>query len=82
MEANRKVLCFAQAGDRPAVITADCDFEELAAKVDQAGRALIALGIGIGTSSVIARSVGAGGTSEVQRLGTHAMLLVFFSMAV
>ena len=42
----------------------------------------IALGIGIGTSSVIARSVGAGGTSEVQRLGTHAMLLVFFSMAV
>ena len=42
----------------------------------------IALGIGIGTSSVIARSVGAGGTSEMQRLGTHAMLLVFFSMAV
>jgi putative MATE family efflux protein len=42
----------------------------------------IALGIGIGTSSVIARSVGAGGTSEVRRLGTHAMLLVFFSMAV
>ena len=42
----------------------------------------IALGIGIGTSSVIARSVGAGGTAEVQRLGTHAMLLVFVSMAV
>lgn len=42
----------------------------------------IALGIGIGTSSVIARSVGAGGASEVQRLGTHAMLLVFASMAV
>ena len=42
----------------------------------------IALGIGIGTSSVIARSVGAGGTGEVQRLGTHAMLLVFVSMAV
>ncbi len=42
----------------------------------------IALGIGIGTSSVIARSVGGGGTSEVQRLGTHAMLLVFFSMTL
>ena len=42
----------------------------------------IALGIGIGTSSVIARSVGAGGTGEVQRLGTHAMMLVFVSMAV
>lgn len=42
----------------------------------------IALGIGIGTSSVIARSVGAGNTGEVQRLGTHAMLLVFCSMAV
>jgi putative MATE family efflux protein len=42
----------------------------------------IALGIGIGTSSVIARSVGARVSSEVQRLGTHAMLLVFLSMAV
>jgi len=41
----------------------------------------IALGIGIGTSSVIARSVGAGASDDVQRLGTHAMLLVFCSMA-
>ncbi len=42
----------------------------------------IALGIGIGTSSVIARSVGAGASGDVRRLGTHAMLLVFFSMSV
>ena len=42
----------------------------------------IALGIGIGTSSVIARSVGAGATGDVQRLRIHAMLLVFISMAV
>ena len=42
----------------------------------------IALGIGIGTSSVIARSVGAGSSNEVQRLATHAILLVFISMSV
>jgi putative MATE family efflux protein len=41
----------------------------------------IALGIGIGTSSVIARSVGSGKRVEVQRLGTHALLLVAASMA-
>lgn len=42
----------------------------------------IALGIGIGTSSVIARSVGAGSTDEVKRLGTHAILLVIVTMTV
>jgi len=36
----------------------------------------IALGIGIGTSSVIARSVGSGEREEVKRLGSHALLLV------
>ncbi len=36
----------------------------------------IALGIGIGTSSVIARSVGSGEREEVRRLGSHALLLV------
>lgn len=36
----------------------------------------IALGISIGTSSVIARTVGAGDQSEVSRLGTHALILV------
>jgi putative MATE family efflux protein len=41
----------------------------------------IALGIGIGTSSVIARSVGARASDDVQRLSTHAILLVFCSMA-
>jgi putative MATE family efflux protein len=42
----------------------------------------IALGIGIGTSSVIARSVGAGERVEVRRLGTHSLMLVAGSMAV
>ena len=42
----------------------------------------IALGIGIGTSSVIARSVGAGASEEVRRLGTHAIVLVILSMSV
>lgn len=42
----------------------------------------VALGIGIGTSSVIARSVGSGQRTEVQRLGTHSLLLVAVSMAV
>lgn len=42
----------------------------------------IALGIGIGTSSVIARNVGSGRREEVRRLGTHALMLVAGSMAV
>lgn len=42
----------------------------------------IALGIGIGTSSVIARNVGSGQRTEVQRLGTHALLLVAGAMAI
>ena len=40
----------------------------------------IALGIGIGTSSVIARNVGSGAREEVKRLGTHALLLVAGAM--
>lgn len=36
----------------------------------------IALGVGIGTSSVIARSVGAGQLEDGRRLGTHSLLLV------
>lgn len=40
----------------------------------------IALGIGIGTSSVIARSVGSGESEEVRRLGTHSLLLVSGTM--
>ena len=35
----------------------------------------IALGISIGTSSLIARSVGSGDDADVHRLGTHALLL-------
>ncbi len=42
----------------------------------------IALGIGIGTSSVIARNVGSGERAEVQRLGTHSLLLVAGAMAI
>jgi putative MATE family efflux protein len=42
----------------------------------------IALGIGIGTSSVIARSIGAGSTDDVRRLATHAIVLVIASMSV
>lgn len=42
----------------------------------------IALGIGIGTSSVIARNVGSGERAEVQRLGTHSLLLVAAAMSV
>jgi putative MATE family efflux protein len=42
----------------------------------------LALGIGIGTSSVIARSVGAGTADDVRRLGTHAILLVIGAMSV
>ncbi|MDA1074281.1 MAG: MATE family efflux transporter [Proteobacteria bacterium] len=42
----------------------------------------IALGIGIGTSSVIARSVGAGDKGDVQQLGTHSLILVSSLMVV
>lgn len=42
----------------------------------------IALGIGIGTSSVIARNVGSGQRTEVRRLGTHSLILVSVAMAV
>jgi putative MATE family efflux protein len=42
----------------------------------------IALGIGIGTSSVIARNVGSGQREQVKRLGTHALMLVAGAMAV
>ena len=42
----------------------------------------IALGIGIGTSSVIARSVGSGNSDDVRRLGTHAIILTGLVMAL
>ena len=42
----------------------------------------IALGISIGTSSVIARSVGGGDQADVNRLATHSILLVGGLMAV
>ncbi len=42
----------------------------------------IALGIGIGASSIIARSVGGGDQSDVRRLGTHSMLLVGIAMTL
>jgi putative MATE family efflux protein len=42
----------------------------------------VALGIGIGTSSVIARGIGSGQRGESQRLGTHSVMLVALSMAV
>ncbi|MEM9622474.1 MAG: MATE family efflux transporter [Pseudomonadota bacterium] len=42
----------------------------------------IALGISIGTSSVIARSVGSGAQTDTTRLATHSLLLVAVSMAV
>ncbi len=42
----------------------------------------IALGIGIGTSSVIARSVGGGSQDDVQRLGTHSLFLVSIVLSV
>lgn len=41
----------------------------------------IALGIGIGTSSVISRSVGAGEFEDVRRLGTHSLMLVTLLMS-
>ncbi len=40
----------------------------------------IALGIGIGTSSVIARGVGGGEREDTRRLGTHSLLLVSTTM--
>ena len=42
----------------------------------------LALGIGIGASSIIARSVGGGDQSDVRRLGTHSMLLVGIAMTL
>lgn len=42
----------------------------------------IALGIGIGTSSVIARNVGSGERDEVQRLGTHSLIMVSLAMVL
>ena len=42
----------------------------------------IALGIGIGTSSVIARSVGAGNNDDVKRLGTHSLILTSVTMGI
>ena len=42
----------------------------------------IALGIGIGTSSVIARSVGGGDQQDVQRLGTHSLFLVVCTLSL
>lgn len=42
----------------------------------------IALGISIGTSSVIARSVGGGISDDVRRLGSHSLLLVAGLMVV
>ncbi len=42
----------------------------------------IALGISIGTSSVIARSVGSGAQADVKQLATHALLLVGTAMAI
>lgn len=42
----------------------------------------IALGISIGTSSVIARRVGSGDWDAVKRLTTHGLLLVFVLLSV
>lgn len=42
----------------------------------------VALGIAIGTSSVIARSVGEGVQEEVKQLGTHSLILVVAAMTV
>lgn len=42
----------------------------------------IALGISIGTSSLIARSVGGGDSDDVHRLGTHALILTALLSAV
>lgn len=42
----------------------------------------LALGISIGTSSVIARAVGGGESADVKRLATHSVMLVAFMMIV
>jgi putative MATE family efflux protein len=42
----------------------------------------VALGIGIGTSSVIARGVGAGDRADAQRLGSHSIILVLGLMSI
>ncbi len=42
----------------------------------------IALGISIGTSSVIARSVGGGNVAENQRLATHSLIVTSIAMSV
>jgi len=42
----------------------------------------IALGIGIGTSSVIARGIGSGTREDARRLGTHSLILVGVSTFV
>ncbi|MDP6376045.1 MAG: MATE family efflux transporter [Pseudomonadales bacterium] len=42
----------------------------------------IALGIGIGTSSIIARSVGGGDQNDARQLGTHSLILVAFTIAI
>jgi putative MATE family efflux protein len=42
----------------------------------------VALGIGIGTSSVIARGIGSGQRGEARRLGTHSLLLVTIAMTI
>ena len=42
----------------------------------------ISLGIGIGTSSVIARSIGGGDQTDARHLGTHAIILVSVTMAI
>ena len=42
----------------------------------------VALGIGIGASSIVARSVGSGDWEDVRRLGTHSILLVGVAMAL
>ena len=42
----------------------------------------IALGISIGTSSVIARGVGSGDREDGRRLGTHSLLMVSGAMVV
>jgi putative MATE family efflux protein len=42
----------------------------------------VALGIGIGTSSVIARGIGSGQREEARRLGAHSLLLVTIAMII
>lgn len=42
----------------------------------------LALGISIGTSSVISRSVGGGNREEFARLGTHSLILIAVAMSI